>query len=281
MGSAEKSREIGVNITSLLPHTMFARDRKEVAEILRTEGFDFVSTMAFRGADKDGEWPIPVKYVENAWNPTKKPGLGALLEFLRGVMGDPEASKIHDLIAFPDKARADRFYETLLARHPDATPIVDDLESVDPETETLLEIGPALMMNPGQIVRRLEPFDNTGLCLDLHHLRRELWPNEIAEKGLDPKTPSALGDWRESLSILGRHADLVDVQAVNAEETIRTSRGELTELYKMLDELAMQGYSGPCRIEMNLGLKTQVFRPQVVIDTICRMRDIIVNVMGQ
>jgi len=229
------SVSIGINIASFAPRAAF--DAAWAAHIARAAGYEWVSVIPFWSLRRPRKLNLPVLFAEDAWNP------GDIFDLIRRLQGDPEGILLQDWVMFPHSKSFchnvflgwldfDRRTRPIVHRCPDFW----DLQRKG--YHPLLEVHPGLNMTPEQILQE----GGMRLCLDTRHIR---------EGG-------PLGPWRESIPKLLPYADLIDFQAKDPGELLRTVGGQVTELTRMVNTIRESSYVGPWRVEAHLGLLGQL-----------------------
>lgn len=287
----------GVNVGALLPHVIY----KGVAEVsgqLKNLGADFISLLPTRMVPwhrKDVP-VIPVWFFEGPWNPPAHGellGLAGLFEVAYGrVTRNPEAAQLQDWVAFPEKKVAEERFASIQRDNAGATLITHGL--YDPRKDTILTTSRRLLeVNPGmdnasgaqmsidELVGLLdnhfdEDFFISGLDVDAAHIRRALRADEKAKfSGRGQPTHDYLGEPERVIRRLEPYIKLIDFQALTPDELEKTLNGQPTELSRIMTQLLQQNSRLPIRVELNLGLPTQLIpgRPMKAIgDSLAYLR---------
>lgn len=255
---------VGINIASLAPRAAF--DLDWAIKVAKEAGYNWVSVLPFWSCQTPKGLGLPVKTIEEAWNP------GDIFDVLRGFRGDPTAPKFQDWGMFPhSKSICRKIFYAWLAAYRKARPVVHGwerfLELRDQGYNPLLEISPGLWQTGTEILGTLEGHGLIGekvIALDFDHLRRNPRPDEIAkyygETGGYAPLPegSMLGRWESAMTELLPCTGLIDFHPGSPKELFATLNGEETELQRMVSLALQEGYEGPWRVEIHLGLLGQL-----------------------
>lgn len=303
--------EIGANLGSFLPWVM-ANQVAGITTRLKQEGFDFVSLLPMRNTDRPSA--LPVWFLERAWNPTPRAGIGGLLDVLQGGMRhDPQAPHLQDWIAFPDADTAQKLFEKQMAQYGGQAHIVkhrldDSYFSHNVRLRSLLEVNPGMTesrdgsvapLTLDRLVEHLErareslatgqppEFDGwnrdqlSGVVFDTNHTRRSIREDEvprISRPGMP--TRENLGGYKRVLEALAPHIRLIDFQGLNPEELRATLSNQSTVLADMIGELMERLPGVPIRLEIQLS-PVEHLVPGAVMTQMLEAADFVRGVHGQ
>lgn len=273
----EPKLEIGANLGSFAPWIM-ANQVGSITSRLKERGFQFVSTVPMRNIDKPSV--LPVRYVEDAWNPTQGSHVFGLWEVMQGKRAhDPLAPQFQDLLLFPDRQRAGKMFrdtvaknrginvvthnlfdaaltlsesglvfKTLLEVNPGMTDLMGDQLTLD---ELYRALGAARSVRGSQFREFASPL--SGVVFDTKHTRRGMRPDEIARISR-PGQPvqDVLGGYQNVLRVLGPDVQLIDFQALDPQELRDALNNRGTELADVLSDLITQLPGVPIRLEIQL-----------------------------
>lgn len=276
--SRDPKLELGANLGSFVPWIM-ANQVGSITGKLKEKGFKFVSTLPMRNTDSRAS-VLPVRYVEQAWNPTIEPYVRGLLEVRRGKKThDPTAPQYQDAIFFPDRQKAHKMFrdtvaknrgikvvthnlfdaaltlsesglifETLLEVNPGMTDLVGDQLTLD---ELYRELGAARSVRGSQLHEFASPL--SGVVFDTKHTRRGMRPDEIARISR-PGQPvqDVMGGYQNVLRVLGPDVQLIDFQALHPQELRDALNNRSTELADMMSHLITELPGVPIRLEIQL-----------------------------
>lgn len=245
-----------VNIASLAPRSAF--DLDWAIEVAKETGYAGVSILPFWSCQTPQVLDLPVELLEKAWNP------GSFRDLWRGFRGDPTAPKLQDLGLFPHSVEGcQEIFESWLARS-NAQPVVHRWESFfelrHQGYNPLLEIAPGLWQSAKGILGTLGMQGLMGekaIALDLWHIRRNPRPDE-AVRYYGMTQGSALGRWENTMVDLLPYTGLIDFHPRDPDELFATLNGKGTELQRMVFLAKQEGYRGPWRVEIHLGLLGQL-----------------------
>lgn len=230
--------EIGVSLASYLPWAAYWPIT--VSYWARKDGFNFLQALPFRGTATCFSWEfvLPIKFLEDAWNPTT---IWSLIKKLQRK--ENQVPTLYDLLFFPNPEMS----RTLFLKLQESRPQIIVHSVNEWGKNTLLEISPKINMGPKGVASLAISRKDPSLVVDTYHLRRNA---HLGEKGMK------LGQWEKSLPELLPQTALIHVQPHRENgELERILKGEETELRDMLRAIRDYGYKGPFLVEATLGIR--------------------------
>lgn len=307
--------EVGFNLVSLGPYVgvrppFIGPVLGNFGVSLKQKGVEFVSIGPYRcvwdyshGNNKYTDVP-PVKYYEDAWNPTESNGWLAGAKEVMEKRKDPRGPKIHDLIVFPGIETVNARMVRIAKTFPQAEAIVhsmnelsqpfvayDSYAAVCPNNpvSVLYEVSPGPGLGIDEINEGIQEYRNThkdtrfpiasGVVVDTKHIREGM--NEFQTAISLPGTPTQPlpTDWHQTIEGLVNETVLIDFQAMDLTELYATlNHTEGTELNEMMACIDETGYEGPVRMEIQLN-KIDYLNPNNIIEVAGAAHDYIVDTL--
>ncbi|MCX6810278.1 MAG: hypothetical protein NTY30_00870 [Candidatus Berkelbacteria bacterium] len=182
----------GISLASLIPHSLLSA--MMVARWAKEAGYQFLQGIPLRGMSGRERFPLPMYYVEKAWNPVRSFGQARRHE--PGAEGMP--SCLNDWIASPSPEKCAEIFDHLPGRV-----ISHHFENA---SGYLVELCPELDMTPDEIAFKCRT-EGYGLVLDTEHISRNYRENDEKHAGM---TSSLItGD---VVRILAPHIQVVHVK---------------------------------------------------------------------
>lgn len=243
---------LGISLASYLPWSAWFPEW--AARQAREAGYEFLQVLPFRGVKENTKLPLPISYIEEAWNP------GSLVEVISGkIKKMSRPPKLEDWLFFPERIKSTEiFLSWLIFREEWA--ILHKLFLRRHFKRALLEVSPGIWLNLKEI-KKFARGKRKILCLDLWHLRRDSREDELLSKPAHLPPVSPLGPWQESLKELLPYTFVIHISPQrDFDELSACLAGKPTELEKMLKVIKDFGFEGDYIVEATLGLGGFNFR---------------------
>lgn len=181
-------------------------DPRSAGNSAKLVGYDFLQVLPQRGILGHENLVLPIRYIENAWNP-----VNSLIQALRhqnGTEGMP--ANWRDWLLFPNPNKCRQVFDRLRITN-NAQPIAHDFETAAKNGGRLVEVCPEMEMTPEQIALKCR-IDGYTLVLDTEHLIRGFREND--ERFCMPSPLVMDAGFERAITVLAPYVQVLHIKSL-------------------------------------------------------------------